>query len=60
MHSKSEFMIKKILYSFLFIAPFFSCTKDNVKISATCELMRNGVYLIEWETFPPMDGTVKI
>ncbi|MCC8144861.1 MAG: tyrosine-protein phosphatase [Bacteroidales bacterium] len=34
--------------------------KDNSKISVVCDLMPNGTYMIKWETFPPMEGTVKI
>jgi protein-tyrosine phosphatase len=39
---------------------FISCAKENPQISAGCEPMPNGTYLIKWETFPPMEGTVKI
>lgn len=53
-------MIKKLLISLVYIIPFISCTKDNYKISVGCEVMPNGTYMIKWETFPPMEGTVKI
>jgi protein-tyrosine phosphatase len=33
---------------------------ENPQISAVCELVSDGTYLIKWETFPPMEGKVKI
>lgn len=53
-------MIRKLLFSLVYIIPLLSCTKDNSKISVACQLMPNGTYMIKWETFPPMKGTVKI
>ena len=53
-------MIKKLLFSLLYIIPLISCTKDNYKIDVACKLMPNGTYMIKWETFPPMEGRVKI
>jgi protein-tyrosine phosphatase len=34
--------------------------KETPQINTVCELIPNGAYLIKWETFPPMKGTVKI
>lgn len=53
-------MIKKILFCLLYIIPFISCTKDNPKISVVCDLMPNGTYMLKWETFPPIEGKVKV
>lgn len=56
----NRFMIRKLFFSFICIFLFISCTKDNSKISVGCELMSNGTYMIKWETFPPMEGNVRI
>jgi protein-tyrosine phosphatase len=53
-------MFKKFLFLFLCLSLTIGCTKEKPKISAVCELMPNGTYLIKWETFPPMEGSVKI
>ncbi|MDR0543249.1 MAG: tyrosine-protein phosphatase [Dysgonamonadaceae bacterium] len=53
-------MAKKLLFSFLYLTLAIGCTKEEPKISAACELTPNGTYLIKWETFPPMEGTVKV
>ena len=53
-------MPKSTFLLFLPLLLFASCTKQNPKVNAVCELMYNGTYLIKWETFPPMEGTVKI
>jgi protein-tyrosine phosphatase len=39
---------------------FAGCAKENPQLSAACELMSNGTYLLKWETFPPIEGTVKV
>lgn len=39
----------------------FSCnTLDKADIRAVCEKNEEGNYLIKWESFPPIQGTVKI
>ncbi|MDR0413603.1 MAG: tyrosine-protein phosphatase [Dysgonamonadaceae bacterium] len=48
------------VFSLLYLALFVSCTKETPLINTVCELIPNGTYLIKWETFPPMKGTVKI
>ncbi|GHV55622.1 tyrosine phosphatase [Bacteroidia bacterium] len=53
-------MSKKLLFPFLCLTLTIGCTKEEPKISAACELMSNGTFLIKWETFPPMEGTVKV
>jgi protein-tyrosine phosphatase len=53
-------MPKSTFLLFLPLLLFASCAKENPKVNAVCELMYNGSYLIKWETFPPMTGTVKI
>ncbi|MDR2804788.1 MAG: tyrosine-protein phosphatase [Dysgonamonadaceae bacterium] len=53
-------MSKKLLFPVLCLTLAIGCTKDEPKISAACELTLNGTYLIKWETFPPMEGTVKV
>lgn len=39
---------------------FTHCTKENSDIRVVCEATPFGYYKIKWETFPPMEGTVKI
>jgi protein-tyrosine phosphatase len=34
--------------------------QEKSDIRVVCEAMPSGYYLIKWETFPPMEGTVKI
>jgi protein-tyrosine phosphatase len=53
-------MIRRIVFPFLYLAVFASCTKEKPEIRAACELTSTGTYLIKWETFPPIEGTVKI
>jgi protein-tyrosine phosphatase len=55
-------MVKRIfLFSYLFyLTIFYSCKQDRPEIRAACELSWTGVYLIKWEIFPPMEGTVRI
>ncbi|MDR1527186.1 MAG: tyrosine-protein phosphatase [Dysgonamonadaceae bacterium] len=53
-------MSKKVLFLFLYLTLVIGCTSEEPKISAACELMPNGTYLIKWETFPPMEGRVKV
>ncbi len=53
-------MPKKVLFFFIYLILFTNCAKENPHVNAVCELMLNGTYLIKWETFPPMEGTVKM
>ena len=53
-------MWKKLLFSFLSLPLVVGCMRENPEINAACERRANGTYLIKWETFPPMEGTVKI
>jgi protein-tyrosine phosphatase len=53
-------MIKRLFFLFLCPAVFHSCFNEKPDIRAVCELTSNGSYLIKWETYPPLNGTVKI
>jgi len=53
-------MLKKVLFSLSYLILFANCAKDNPHINVVCELVPNGTYLIKWETFPPLEGTVRI
>lgn len=53
-------MIKKIVYSFLALFLFSYCSEDKPDIQVACDITSSGNYLIKWETFPPLEGTVKI
>jgi Protein tyrosine/serine phosphatase len=57
---QETYMIKKLTSSVLLLAFFFSCTEEKPDIRVECDLTPNGNYLIKWETFPPMEGSVKI
>jgi len=39
---------------------FSLCTQEKSDIRVVCEITPSGNYKIKWETFPPMDGMVKI
>jgi protein-tyrosine phosphatase len=53
-------MLKKFI--FLISSPllFFHCVQEKPDIRVGCEATANEKYLIKWETFPPLKGTVKI
>ena len=53
-------MLKKYLFPFLYLPLAIACTKGDPEISAACEWRPNGTYLIKWESFPPMEGSVKV
>ena len=53
-------MDKKIFFFFSYLTIFISCTEEKPEIRAACELTPAGTYLLKWEVFPPMEGTVKI
>ena len=54
-------MINRVLpYLILLFPVFFSCSRDNSEVHVACERNVKGDYLLKWETYPPIDGTVKI
>ena len=53
-------MSKQLFFPFLYLILTVGCTSSDPKINVACERRPNGTYLIKWETFPPMEGTVKI
>ena len=53
-------MIKRWTFTVFILFLFFSCTREKPNIRVACDMTSSGYYLIKWETFPPMDGTVKI
>ncbi|MDR1436932.1 MAG: tyrosine-protein phosphatase [Candidatus Symbiothrix sp.] len=52
-------MIKRFLPILFLVIPC-SCIKEKPDIHAVCELTPVGTYLIKWEIYPPIKGTVKI
>ncbi|MDR1369595.1 MAG: tyrosine-protein phosphatase [Dysgonamonadaceae bacterium] len=48
------------VYFILLFPAFFSCSRDNSEIRVACERNPKGDYLLKWETYPLIDGTVKI
>ena len=53
-------MLKKFIVPFLCLPLAVACTKGDPEISAACKWRPNGTYLIIWETFPPLEGTIKV
>ena len=53
MHKNSTFLILSLLL-------FSHCTQEKADIRVACGAVPPGNYRIKWETFPPMEGTVKI
>jgi protein-tyrosine phosphatase len=53
-------MIKKALPVLVLLAVFHSCAKEKPDVRAACELTSAGTYLIKWEIYPPLNGTVQI
>ena len=54
-------MINRILpYLILLFPAFFSCSRDNSEVHVACERNVKGDYLLKWETYPPIEGTLKI
>ncbi|GHT75918.1 tyrosine phosphatase [Bacteroidia bacterium] len=53
-------MPTKVIYPFFFFLLLIGCTKEKTQINVACELSPDGTYLIKWETYPPMTGTVRI
>jgi len=54
-------MINRVLPYLLLLFPIlFSCSGNNSEVRVACERNGRGDYLLKWETYPPIDGTVKI
>ncbi|MCL1937448.1 MAG: tyrosine-protein phosphatase [Candidatus Azobacteroides sp.] len=53
-------MFKNIVFSLASLSLFVHCTSESPQINAVCELTSNGTYIVKWETFPPMEGKVRI
>jgi protein-tyrosine phosphatase len=53
-------MFKNFTFSVFSLLLFSHCTQEKSDIRVVCESVPPGNYMIKWETFPPMEGTVKI
>ena len=53
-------MRRNLKFSVLSLLLFSYCTQEKPDIRVACETVPLGNYIIKWETFPPMEGTVKI
>jgi len=53
-------MLKKLSFLALSLLSFSHCTQEKPDIRVVCEATPPGYYKIKWETFPPMEGMVKI
>ena len=47
-------------YLLLLFPVLFSCSGNNSEVHVACERNMKGDYLLKWETYPLIDGTVKI
>jgi len=52
-------MLKKSIFVVLYVLLFLNCKQEKSDIRVVCEATPPGYYRIKWETFPPMEGTVK-
>jgi len=53
-------MLRNVTLSVLSVFLLSHCTQEKPDIRVVCETVPQGNYVIKWEIFPPMDGTVKI
>ena len=53
-------MLKKLSFSVSLFLLFSQCTQEKPDIRVGCEATSSGYYLLKWETFPQMEGTVEI
>jgi protein-tyrosine phosphatase len=53
-------MFKNLAFPVLSLLLFSYCTQEKPDIRVVCETTSTGNFLIKWETFPPLEGTVKI
>jgi len=53
-------MLRNVTFSVLSIFLFSHCSQEKPDIRVVCETVPPGNYVLKWEIFPPMDGTVKI
>ena len=53
-------MSKNLTFLLLPLLLFSYCTQERSDIRVVCEFIPSGFYKIKWETFPPMEGKVKI
>ena len=53
-------MLKNSTFLALSILFFSHCAQEKVDVRVVCEATPPGYYKIKWETFPPMEGIVKI
>lgn len=53
-------MPKNLAFSVFSLLLFSYCSQEKPDIRVVCESVPPGSYVIKWETFPPMEGTVKI
>ena len=53
-------MYRNLLICILSFFFFSYCSQEKSDIRVECEATPYGYYIIKWETFPPLEGTVKI
>ncbi|MCL1933036.1 MAG: tyrosine-protein phosphatase [Candidatus Azobacteroides sp.] len=53
-------MLRNSTFWILSLLLFSHCAQEKPDIRVVCETVPPGCYKIKWETFPPMEGTVKI
>ena len=53
-------MLRNVTLSILSVFLLSNCSQEKPDIRVVCETAPAGNYVVKWETFPPMEGTVKI
>ena len=53
-------MLRNFIFLIFSVLLFSHCSQEKSDIQVVCEVTPSGYYKIKWETFPPMEGTVKI
>ena len=53
-------MLRNLSFFVLSLLLFSQCAREKPDIRVMCEAAPMGYYKIKWETFPPMEGIVKI
>ncbi|MDR3219522.1 MAG: tyrosine-protein phosphatase [Dysgonamonadaceae bacterium] len=53
-------MLKRLTFPILSLLLFSYCSQEKPEIRVVCETTPTGNFLIKWETFPPINGLVKI
>jgi protein-tyrosine phosphatase len=53
-------MLRKLIILVPALFLVVSCSKEKADVRVTCQPTLNGNYMLEWQSFPPLKGNVKI